>query len=475
MRGHLISIKSMRMRYVAMDLATSMMAFFLFNIARYYLMGINKIIPLFLTYITEEKMIIEQLVIPIIMLGIYWLSGYYNRPFGKSRLLEFSQTSFSAFINTIWIYFALLINDQLPSRYVSYELMLFLWGSLFLITYSGRLCLTVTTLWNIKRHLWSFNTVIIGDSDKAMQTADRLSLRQTNLGYSVIGHIPIPGEKSSKRPHKILTPQQLETLHKNNSIDQLIISAAENASEKDILELLYNYFPSGIPIKIKPSALAFLTSHIRIGDIYAEPFIDLTSPSMSDSQINIKRVLDIFLSILALLILSPIMIGIAIAVKYTSKGPVIYRQERIGYRQKPFNILKFRTMRIDAESKGPQLACEDDPRITPVGRILRKYRLDEFPQFWNVIKGEMSLVGPRPEREYYIRQIVKQAPYYTLVHQVKPGITSWGMVKYGYAQKVEEMVERCNYDLIYLSNMSVAVDFKILLHTISTVVLGKGK
>ncbi|MDE5924187.1 MAG: sugar transferase, partial [Muribaculaceae bacterium] len=116
----------------------------------------------------------------------------------------------------------------------------------------------------------------------------------------------------------------------------------------------------------------------------------------------------------------------------------------------------------------------DDPRITKAGRILRKYRLDELPQFWNVIRGEMSLVGPRPERAYFIEKIVKKAPHYTLVHQVKPGITSWGMVKFGYAREVDEMVERSNYDLIYLANMSVAVDFKILLHTISTVVLGKG-
>ena len=131
-------------------------------------------------------------------------------------------------------------------------------------------------------------------------------------------------------------------------------------------------------------------------------------------------------------------------------------------------------MRIDAEADGPRLSADDDPRVTPIGRIMRKYRLDELPQFWNVLKGDMSLVGPRPEREYFIRRIVKEAPYYTLLHQVKPGVTSWGMVKYGYARSVEEMVERARYDLIYLSNMSVAVDFKILLHTIKTVVSGRG-
>lgn len=475
MRGHFISIKKMRLRYVVIDWITSIVAFFTFNFARYYLMGLDKVVSSFESYITEEKLIIEQIVIPIVMLGIYWLSGYYNNPFGKSRLQEFSLTAITASINTIAIYFALIINDQLPSRFVSYELIGCLWGALFGFNYIGRLLLTATSLRNLKRHLWSFNTVIIGNSDKAIETAKRLGRRQTNLGYYVLGHIPIEGESQSQEKHTIINEQQLETLKKGNHVDQLIIAAEEDSSEKKILDLLFHYFGLGIPIKIKPSALSFLTSHIHIGDIYAEPFIDLTSPNMSDAQINIKRVLDIVLSILALILLSPLMILIAIGVKLSSKGDIIYRQERIGYRQKPFYILKFRSMRSDAEADGPQLSSEEDPRITSFGKFLRKYRLDELPQFWNVIKGEMSLVGPRPERDFFIKKIVEKAPHYTLVHQVKPGLTSWGMVKYGYAMGVDEMVERLNYDLIYLSNMSVAVDFKILLHTISTVLLGKGK
>ncbi|MDE7509110.1 MAG: exopolysaccharide biosynthesis polyprenyl glycosylphosphotransferase, partial [Muribaculaceae bacterium] len=227
-------------------------------------------------------------------------------------------------------------------------------------------------------------------------------------------------------------------------------------------------------VRIAPTSMSYLTSAIRLGDIIGEPFIDLTSPSMNEWQKNVKRVLDVALSSIAMLLLSPLYLVLAIAVKRSSPGPVIYRQQRIGYRQEPFDILKFRSMRIDAEADGPRLSADDDPRVTPVGRIMRKYRLDELPQFWNVLKGEMSLVGPRPEREYFIRRIVKEAPYYTLLHQVKPGVTSWGMVKYGYARSVEEMVERARYDLIYLSNMSVAVDFKILLHTIKTVVSGRG-
>lgn len=464
----------MRWRYVIMDLITSALAFFLFNQARYFLMQISKTGVSLTEYLSNPILILEQCLLPLLMLGSYWLSGYYNNPFGKSRLQEFSRTLLTALINSVVIYLALLINDQVPYKYVSYELLSILFGSLFIFTYIGRLILTQTIINNLEKRRWAFNTVIIGNSDDALATAQRLNRTQAKLGYNIIGHIPISGETPSRQNHNILTENQFNTLCRDNQIDQLIIAPTEGSHEDKILNLLHKYFESGVSIRIRPSALDFLTTKIRIGNIVGEPFIDLASPTLPESQKNIKRVLDITLSALALIITSPLLLAIAIGVKYSSKGPVIYRQERIGYRRKPFKILKFRTMYVDAEADGPQLSSDNDPRTTPIGRLLRKYRLDEFPQFWNVIKGEMSLVGPRPERAYYIDQIIKEAPQYSLLHQVKPGITSWGMVKFGYAREVKEMIERCNFDLIYLSNMSVAVDFKILLHTISTVFQGKG-
>lgn len=465
----------MRWSYVIMDYITSFIAFFAFNQVRYVLMNMTATGLTFSQFLCEPKLILEQAVIPPFMLFTYWASGYYNHPFGKSRLQELSQTLFAALVNSLIIFMVLLINDKMQQRSVNYEIFLFLFTTLFFFVYIGRLFLTTRSIRNIEKRKWGFNTVIIGASDDAIMTADRLDKTQTKLGYNIIGHIPIESEKVSSRDFNQLSKEDFIESWKNKEIDQLVIVPTKDMSEDLILNTLYEYFPTRIPIKIQPSSLTFLTSGIRIRDIYAEPFIDLASPTMSDAQLNIKRLADIMISTLALILSSPLILGIALAVKLTSKGPLIYRQERIGFRHKPFKILKFRTMKNDAEADGPHLSVDDDPRITTVGRFLRKYRLDEIPQFWNVIRGEMSLVGPRPEREYYIEQIVKKAPHYTLVHQVKPGITSWGMVKFGYASTVDEMVERSKYDLIYLGNMTLGVDCKILLHTISTVLLGKGK
>lgn len=177
---------------------------------------------------------------------------------------------------------------------------------------------------------------------------------------------------------------------------------------------------------------------------------------------------------LAIILFFPLFAYLAYRVKKDSQGNIVFKQERIGYMGKPFMIYKFRTMYTNSETDTPRLSDEDDDRVTPFGRFMRKYRLDELPQFWNVLKGDMSLVGPRPERKYFIEQIVQKAPYYYLMHNVRPGITSLGMVKYGYAKNVDEMIERLAYDVLYYENMSLLFDLKILVYTIKTVVTGKG-
>ena len=185
--------------------------------------------------------------------------------------------------------------------------------------------------------------------------------------------------------------------------------------------------------------------------------------------------IDISISTVALITLIPLFIVIIIAIKLSSKGPIFYLQERLGFRRKIFKIIKFRSMYTDAEKNQPLLATKNDTRITSWGKIMRKYRLDELPQFYNVLIGEMSLIGPRPERDFFAKKIIKKAPHYNLIYKVKPGITSWGMVSFGYAENVEEMIQRLAYDLIYLKNISLWFDFRVFILTIFIILQGRGK
>ena len=238
--------------------------------------------------------------------------------------------------------------------------------------------------------------------------------------------------------------------------------------------LISKLYALNLPLFITPGLHQLMTLRPRLTSVTNEPLVDITNANIPAATVNLKRLGDIVVSSVALILLMPVYAVLALSVRLDSPGPVFYRQCRIGYHKRPFDIIKFRTMRTDAEEAGPALSADEDPRITRLGKILRKYRLDELPQFWNVLKGEMSLVGPRPEREFYIRQIMERQPAYSLIHQVRPGITSWGMVKFGYATSVDEMIERLRYDLLYLENVSFGVDLKILFHTVSTVLCGRG-
>lgn len=474
MTGDICSRQVQRAKYMVTDFVLTGLAFVLFNVFRYNMLFGYYIRSMSVwTFLTESKIIWEQLLFPPLMMLIYGISGFYNQPFQKSRLGIVSNTMAVSIVGSSLVLLLLLLNDA-AAKHIYYILVLTLTFLLFACLYMGRSFINGGFLRKLRDQKVVYTTVIIGDSRAAVRMAAQLDDSVDMATNRVLGFVHLPGEVGCVKGRQVWSLDETGDIIGNLKPDQIVI-ATESKDDRKVMWILDRLITYDIPIKIAPDTLSYITANIRMGDIMGTPLVDLSSPRLSDFGLNVKRCGDVLISALALLLLSPVYLALAIAVKRSSPGPVIYKQERIGKHQKKFKIYKFRSMYQDAEANGPQLSSEHDRRITRVGEVMRKYRLDELPQFWNVLRGDMSLVGPRPEREYYIRKIMDRAPYYGLVFQVRPGITSWGMVKFGYASSIDEMVERSRYDLIYLNNMSILTDLKILAYTVRTVVTGEGK
>lgn len=409
-------------------------------------------------------------------LSVYILLGFYRDIWRRSRLKEIFQTLGSNVLGSVVIFFVFILDDWVANYKDYYESFAVYLVALFIPTVSFRFILSTRTNRRIQaRKIW-FNTLLVGSNEKAVKLYNEIRKQRNTTGHHFVGFVSVQ-EKIEFLVEKDLpllgNYKEMTRIIDEHQIEEVLIAIESREHEK--LEAIINLLEDhNVIVKSIPDTYDIIVGKVRL-ESYGIPLIEVKHEIMPLWQRLAKRVFDIVASLLLLILFSPILIFSAIMVRQNSPGKIFYRQQRIGLHGRPFHIIKFRSMYEDAEKHGPQLSSDEDDRITPWGRVMRKYRLDELPQFYNVLIGEMSIVGPRPERQYYIDKIQLKAPHYKHVHKVKPGITSWGMVKFGYASTVDEMIERLKFDLIYIENVNFYNDLKILFYTILIVLQGRGK
>jgi exopolysaccharide biosynthesis polyprenyl glycosylphosphotransferase len=467
--------RKQRLLYILFDFLAAMAAWVLFFLFRKIYIE-PQVFGLAVPFTFGTRFWTGTIGLPFAWILLYYFTGFYKDMYRRSRLDDFIRTLTSCLLGVIIIFFLLILDDVILNYTNYYSLAITLFLLQFTFVLIPRMILTSRMVTKVHKREIGFKTVMIGSNENAVDVYLDIVNQHRSNGYEILGFINVQWKEHYQLQDHLTHLggyEQMEAILLEQQVEEVII-ALEPTEHGKIGDIVNRLSMLDLRISAIPSITDILTGKVKSTTIFGTPLLEVNQDVMPAWQQNVKQLMDILISLLALILLIPLSLAMIVGVKLSSPGPILYRQDRIGRFGREFKIYKFRSMYHNAEENGPELSSKHDPRVTRFGQVMRKHRFDEIPNFINVLRGDMALVGPRPEREYFIHKITKIAPHYTHLHKVKPGITSWGQVKYGYAENVEEMIKRLRYDILYIENMSLFVDIKILFYTVITILKGRG-